>query len=74
VARSEPTEADRPEGFLLPAEVAEMHGVARETVYGWVRRGIVKKKDVRRTKHPLTDVVLWVWIRASAVAPKKQTA
>jgi predicted site-specific integrase-resolvase len=63
-----PPESERPEGFLLPAEIAERAGISRHTVYWWVRRGVVKKKDIRVVRHKLTKKVLWVWIRESAVA------
>jgi hypothetical protein len=68
-----PPESERPKGFITPAEAAARAGVARATVYGWIRRGLLKEADVVQVRAPINpDVVLFVWVR-EAVVPKKPT-
>lgn len=57
--------------YVTPEEAAEIAGVARATVYGWIRRGLIKAADVKKEMHPIAkDRVESVKIRRSAV-PKK---
>ena len=53
----------RADGYVDAVEAAAIAGVARATVYGWVRRGIIIEADLVREVASGA-----VWLRRTAVA------
>ena len=45
----------REENYLLSHEVAELLGVSTQTLYNWLRKGIIPGPK----RHPLTNYRLW---------------
>lgn len=53
-------EALREAGYVTVADVVEMTGSAKPTVYGWVRRGLLVSKDPNRAATIKTaDGFMW---------------